>query len=85
MTDTEMKLLFVGAWLVIGWLFTIWYVNWFLDNRRFADGQEIGPGTMLMLNFVGPAMLAVMIVMVTIAVVIDNGGDVIRKFYGVRD
>lgn len=72
------------TWLVFGWLFTVWFVNRFLEDRRWADtGKEIGPGMMITLNIVGPAMAAVMLVMVTIAFILERGGDFIRRIYGV--
>lgn len=79
------ELVAIGIWLLFGWLFTRWFVNSFLDNRRFTDGQEIGPGMMISLNIVGPLMAAVMLLMLIIELIGSRGGDTIRKFYGVKE
>ena len=76
---------FVVLWLVFGWLFTIWFVNHFLDNRRFTDGQEIGPVMMIALNVVGPLMAGVMLITLIVDFVGSHSGDAVRRFYGVKD
>lgn len=69
-------------WVGVGWLFTIWFVNHFLDDRKFADAhEEVGPGMMLLLNLVGPAMLVVMLVFWLCDFVAGNCGNIIRRFY----
>lgn len=83
---SETTILVMVLWWLTGWGFTIWFVNYFLIDRRWSDtGQEVGPGMMIMLNIVGPIMAVVMLVTVTLAFVLDNTGNVIRRLYGVRD
>ena len=78
------KIVIIIAWLCVGWLFTIWFVHRFLDDRRWADtGKEVGPGTMLLLNLFGPAMLVIMLVFWMLDFLLNSTGDIIRRIYRV--
>ena len=80
---------FIGwaiLWLVAGWVFTYWFVNHFLEDRRWSDtGTEVGPGTMVILNIFGPVMAMVMLLFYVMSYILYHSGDLIRRFYGVRD
>lgn len=78
-------IIIIAAWLIFGWAFTRWFVNHFLENRRFNDGQEIGPAMMLFLNLAGPLMAAVMIIVLVVDSIITHTGPAIKRFYGVKD
>lgn len=76
-------LIAVLVWLLLGYSFTYWFVNSFLDNRKFDDqNEEVGPGMLLMLTLCGPAMAGVMLVFLIVGTLLENTGPFIKKMYG---
>lgn len=74
------------VWLFLGYCFTYWFVNYFLDNRRWDDtGNEVGPFGLLMLTLAGPVMAVVMLVFAGVDYITANFGEGIKRFYGMRD
>lgn len=74
------------VWLVFGWFFTVWFVNYFLDDHRFVDcDEEVGAGTLIMLNLVGPLMAVVIALGYTIHFMGQlRINKLVRKAYCIR-
>lgn len=80
-----MTALIVAGWLAFGYLFTYWFVNHFLDDKKFSDQpQQVGPGWLIMLTLVGPMMAGIMLVFFVVDVLIAKTGPTIKRMYGVK-
>ena len=80
-----MSIVYILLWLAGGYAFTFWFVNYFLDNRRFADtGQEPGPVMLVGMTIVGPLMAAIMALLLVVEFVVDNFSEGFKRFYGMR-
>lgn len=80
-----MAWLFLTVWLVVGYFFARWFVNHFLDDRKWADSDtEVGVLSLLGLTFAGPAMAFIMLLALVFGYLIDNYESHIKRFYGVK-
>jgi len=80
-----MKWIVLAVWLIVGYFFARWFVNSFLDDRKWADtNKEAGAGTLLILTIVGPAMGFVMLMHLAIYYVMHYTGPTIKRLYGVK-
>lgn len=76
-------LFFSIAWLTVGYFFTLWFVNSFLDNRSFVDqNHEVSPLMLIMLTITGPLMGSTMLLFIGIDVMLHKTGPFINKMYG---
>jgi hypothetical protein len=70
------------VYLVLGYLFTLWFVHKFLHDRKFSDSdKEPGPVMLFMLTVCGPLMAVIMGVTLSLQFVFDEGRDFIRRLY----
>jgi len=75
----------IAIWLVFGYAFTFWFVNYFLDDRKWADSnEEIGPLYLVFLTLLGPPMAAVMLLLLLLDFVVEHFSESVKRFYGMR-
>ena len=83
---TKVTLIFIAVWLVVGYLWTIFFVHRILDNKRWSDtGQEPGAITLILMTITGPLMAVIIGIGALVDLVINQcSGGFIKRLFGLR-
>ena len=75
----------VGIYLILGYFWVRIFTTWVLEDKKWADKDDFGPGSAVIVNIAWLPMAVIMLMFLTVwAVCMTFNSASIRRFYNLN-